>query len=114
MYNYFNPYQQPMSYGPKQEVVHVNGRAGAEAYQLPPNSSALLLDENNPLVWLIQTDGAGYKTVAPYSITPYEPKPAPDLGTLEERIKRLEELIHEPDNATTKQRRRPAAEPDES
>lgn len=114
MYNYYNPYQQPMSYGQRQEVIHVNGRAGAEAFQMMANSSALLLDENEPLVWLVQTDGAGYKTVSPYSITPYQPKAAPDLGTLEERIKRIEERLYESDTTTTKSRKRNAAEADES
>lgn len=111
--NYYNPYQQ-MNFGQRQEVIRVNGQAGAEAYQLAPNSSALLLDENNPLVWLVQTDGAGYKTVSPYSITPYAPAPAPDFNTLEERIKRIEErLNNEPDITTAKSRKRNAAESDE-
>jgi hypothetical protein len=34
----------------RQEVVRVNGRNGAEAYQMAPNSSALLLDESAPVV----------------------------------------------------------------
>jgi hypothetical protein len=33
-----------------QEVVRVNGRNGAEAYQMAPNSSVLLLDESAPVV----------------------------------------------------------------
>lgn len=114
MYNYYNPYQ-PFNYGQRQEIIHVNGRQGADAYQLAPNSSALLLDENEPLVWLVTTDGAGYKSVSPYSIAPYEPKAAPNLETLEERIKRIEErLNNESDTTTVKQRKQRTAEPDES
>ena len=78
----------------RQEIVRVNGENGAKTYQLPPNSSALLLDESAPLVWLVQTDGAGYKTAVPYTITPYQAQPAPDLNSLEERIQRLEDLIN--------------------
>lgn len=77
---------------PRQEIVRVNGENGAKAYQMAPNSSALLMDESAPLVWLVQTDGAGYKTAVPYTIAPYQSQPAPDLNDLEERIKRLEEL----------------------
>ena len=81
MYNY-SPYfngaaatQLPYSSGPmmKQEVVRINGQNGAQAYQMAPNSSALLLDVSAPLVWLVQSDGAGYKTCTPYTIAPYEP-----------------------------------------
>ena len=78
----------------RQEIVRVNGENGAKTYQLPPNSSALLLDESAPLVWLVQTDGAGYKTAVPYTIAPYQAQPAPDLRTLEERISRLEEMLN--------------------
>ena len=91
MYGYqnFMPYAQPQ----RTEVVRVNGRAGAESYAMGPNSSALLLDESGTLVWLATTDGAGYKTVSPYDITPHKQAPAPDYASLEERIKKLEDMI---------------------
>lgn len=75
-------------------IIRVNGEGGARAYQMPPSSDALLLDESAPLVWLVQTDGAGYKTVTPYKIAPYQAAPAPDLGSLEGRIKRLEDMLN--------------------
>ena len=96
-YPYQQMYTQPMqmnTYAPKQEVIKVNGENGARALQMSPNSSALLLDENAPIVWLVITDGAGYKTVSPYSITPYQPEPPVDVKSLEERIKRLEEALN--------------------
>ena len=67
--NYFNPFQQNYdnmySYNTVPQVVKVNGYNGANAYQLPPNASALLLDETQPIVWLVKSDGAGYKSVLP-------------------------------------------------
>ena len=73
----FNPYQfQPQS----TQVVKVNGLYGANAFAIGPNSSALLLDESGTLVWLVTTDGAGYKTVSPYDITPHKEPAAPDYG----------------------------------
>ena len=77
-----------------QQIIKVNGENGARAYQMMPNSSVLLLDENNPIVWLAQTDGAGYKTVTPYSITPYAPPEAPDFNNISDRLKRLEDVIY--------------------
>ena len=101
-YNQYVPsYMQPPQ---RMEIVRVNGENGARAYQLPPNSNVLLLDESAPLVWLVQTDGAGYKTVAPYTITPYQAQPAPDYNSLAERIQRLEDMINgrKPDPAGVK------------
>lgn len=88
-----NPYQQnqPMQ---RYDVIKVNGKNGAEAFQMAPNSSVLLLDETSPIVWLKQTDGAGYPTLSPYSITPYQPEPQVSMGSLEARISRLEDIIN--------------------
>jgi hypothetical protein len=95
---FMQPQAQPFqSWGQnpqRQEIVRVNGENGARAYQLAPNSSALLLDESAPLVWLVQTDGAGYKTATPYTIAPYQAQAEPDYASLEERIKRLEDMIN--------------------
>lgn len=107
---YPNPnfyYQQPM-YQPsqqmtqRQEIAKVNGENGARAYQLAPNSSALLLDEVNPIVYLKVTDSGGYPSITAYSITPYKQEPTVDVKTLEERITRLEGLFNESHSASTK------------
>ena len=86
MYNTLYQYQ------PKTEIIHVNGENGARAFQMMPNSQALLLDDTAPLVWLASTDGAGYKTVVPYTITPYKPKVI-NLEDVEARLTKVEELI---------------------
>ena len=95
----------------RQEIVRVNGENGAKAYQLAPNSSAILMDESAPLVWLVQTDGAGYKTAVPYTIAPYQAQQMPDLHSLEERIQRLEDMMNgkKPD-AGRSQRGKPAGD----
>lgn len=86
----FQPWGQMLQ---RQEIVKVNGQNGARAFQMAPNSSALLLDESAPIIWLVQTDGAGYKTEVPYSITPYQTQPEPDYNDFEKRLRRLEELF---------------------
>ena len=90
---YFTPYYQPPVVQPS-SVTKVNGENGARAYQMGANSSALLLDESGLMVWLVVSDGAGYKTVTPYDITPHKAAPVPDYGSLESRIKRLEDMIN--------------------
>ena len=110
MNGYQNPYYNPFGFIqqgqmpqvqqqiPQTQVVRVNGENGAKAYGLGANSSALLLDESGLMVWLVTSDGAGYKSVSAYDITPHQNAPAPDFGSLESRIqtveKRLEEIVN--------------------
>lgn len=105
---YNNPYQmstfvqtpqiqQPL---PQMEVVRVNGKQGAEAFRMAPNSSALLLDERDAVIWFVRTDGAGYQTVVPYDFSPHQDeadvaqKNLNDrLDAFEERLKSIEEAL---------------------
>lgn len=115
MFNSYNPYTgmygvaspQPSSFnqpqsnnmlGARQQVIRVNGKNGADAYQMPPNSSILLLDQTAPIVWLKMTDGAGYPTVTPYDIAPHQTEPQiqqTDIKAMEARITRLEDILNE-------------------
>lgn len=99
---YISPYGMNQTYQPYQtsyqqtiQVTKVNGENGARAYQIGPNSSALLLDESGTMVWLCTTDGAGYKTVSAYDITPHQSVTPPDYSTLEQRIAKLEGFMNE-------------------
>lgn len=97
-YPYQNQYLQNLMMPQQQEVVKVNGKNGVDAFQLAPNSSALLLDTTASIVWLVQTDGAGYKTSTPYDITPHVPEEEVQFKSLEERITKLEEAINAKSN----------------
>ena len=91
---------------PRYNIIKVSGKNGADAFQMAPNSQVLLLDENDPLIWFVQTDGAGYKTISPYAITPYQPSPQIDLNTIEQRLTALEEKINAKSySGTNKQRK---------
>lgn len=99
--DYYNPYNylsnqqwQNSNLRNKQEIIKVNGKNGAEAFQMMPNSQALLLDETAPIVWLVQTDGAGYKTISAFDLTPHEEINANDtIKSIEERLKKVEEQL---------------------
>lgn len=105
--NYYpQPYPQNMRlnaplnpFNSKVEIIRVNGRNGAEAFAMPPNSSILLLDESAPVVWLKMTDGAGYPTITAYNISPAKAE-APNFESLENRIARLEEIVNAKSNNT--------------
>lgn len=98
-WNWNRPYTNGMQqfntttqFPPRYEIVKVNGQAGARAFQMAPNSSLFLADSTNPnLIWLVQTDGAGYLSTTPLDVTIHQNKPQPDYSTLEERIRYLEE-----------------------
>lgn len=95
------PYQVPFqpNYSTKSEIIKVNGENGARTFVMTPNSSALLLDEKEPIVWLVQTDGAGYKTVNAYKIEPV-PTRVENITDFEKRLSRLEEIIDGKSNIT--------------
>jgi hypothetical protein len=108
-----NPYQARLNamqgdFMSRQDILRVNGENGAKMINLAPNGSALALDENAPILWVVQADGAGYKTVTPFSITPYQAATTPDYNTLEARIKRLEDMLNEKSDFTDAKQRKSA------
>ena len=127
--NYQNPFINPFGYGqqmpqqymqpgiqqqPAQQVVRVNGENGARAFQIGANSSALLLDESGLMVWLVTSDGAGYKTVTPYDIVPHQETPKPDWNALDKRITKLEDMINANTAADTSAiKRKPTGKPND-
>ena len=58
---YGNSLNSPMQPQIRSEIVKVNGENGARAYQLAPNSSALLLDELMDVIKV--TNGRLYNSV---------------------------------------------------
>ena len=107
---FLNPYGVPQQYPTQvmqpmqpaaQQVVRVNGENGARTYQLGANSSAILLDESGLMVWLVTSDGAGYKTVQAYDIIPHKAEPDKSYTDLETRIKKLEDMMGGRRNAYT-------------
>ena len=93
-YPFPQTYQTPQQHTSTQ-VARVTGESGARAYSLAPNSSVLLMDETAPIVWLKTTDSAGYPSLQPYSISPYNPEEPVNLKDLEHRIARLEEMFND-------------------
>lgn len=93
------PVQMP---APQMQIQTVSGgEESARAFQMGPNSSVILLDANNPLIWFVSTDSSGYKTVKPFTITPYEPeKPVSQddikdqFSVINSRLDKLEERMN--------------------
>lgn len=101
MYNNY-PYAVQQNFQQQQlphyEVIKVNGKPGVDAFQMGPNSSVLLLDETQNVVWFVQTDGAGYKTPTPFTISPYVEKPQIDVNALNDEVNSLKAMVIELQN----------------
>lgn len=94
------PYMPPIQVPPaRKEIDRVQGEAAVDMYAMAPNSSALLLDETAPIVWLVMTDSAGYKTKTPYDIIPHETTPKVNiedqLASIEKRLCAIEEVMRD-------------------
>lgn len=105
---FFGGYQQPQQYQQRTEIAQVNGEGGAKAYSLAPNSSILLLDTTAPIVWHKCTDSAGYPTLTPYTITPYQPTPPVDINELAARISKLEDKLNAESHTASNESWKPA------
>ena len=89
-YSYVPQIQMP---APHMEVITVKGENGVDAFQMGPNSTVLLLDETAPIVWFVQTDGAGYKTKTPYYIKAHEKEQPPDIKGMDERLEAIDKRL---------------------
>lgn len=89
-----NGYFRNNNYAPHFEITRVNGVEGAKSFQMGPNSNYLLLDNTAPIIWFVQTDGAGLLTPTPYDISPHMDIPPVDINELARKVAQLEEKIN--------------------
>ena len=94
---YMMMYQKPAGYSG--QIIQVNGKAGAEALQMEPNSSVYVQDSTKgDRIFLLMTDGAGYKSVKGIiGVFEEEQEKAQQesaMASLEARIKRLEDTLN--------------------
>lgn len=112
----WNPYMYPALYSQQivgrpagGDLTSVTGIEGARAYPLPPNSRAALFDENQDLLYIKSTDGAGFPTVRTYRFEEVEPEvpsvpAAPDYVSRDE----FEELMRKVESMAARHNRRGA------
>ena len=87
MYQIYPPYQSPTYAQIPQipqaaqpqpqgfQIPYVNDKKSAEAYQMPVNSSVILMDATMPRFYLKQTDASGTVTIKAYDFKEVEEKP---------------------------------------
>lgn len=62
-----SPYQ-PMNIN-TQQLIRVNGLEGAKAYQMGANSTVALFDGSEDIMYIKQTDGAGFPSIRTFSFS---------------------------------------------
>lgn len=62
------PQQQPV-FSQQTNITFVNGIEGAKAFQLSPNSNALLMDSDNSKFYVKSTDNLGVAKIASYTFS---------------------------------------------
>lgn len=55
--------QQIMPQEQPQNLIRVNGIDGAKVYQMPANSTVSLFDANDDIMYIKNTDGAGFPSI---------------------------------------------------
>jgi hypothetical protein len=62
-----NPYAINMTPQTPTTLTRVTGIDGAKAYQMTPNSTVALFDNNEDIMYIKTTDGAGFPTIRTFS-----------------------------------------------
>ena len=107
MQNQWNPQQQPMQNGyfqnqqpPQSNIIRVPGPESAKSYTMGPSSSVILMDDSNPIFYLVSTDEAGFKNLRTFHFTEDKPEPAPlavdsDIYATKRDLAKLQDSLDE-------------------
>ena len=94
MYPNFTGYQNVL---PPQQILQANGKASIDALRMSPNSSVLIADQTQPIVWRCTSDSLGNVSSIAFDITPHKDEITTEkealantLAEINERLKRLE------------------------
>ena len=101
----------PAPFLSKRTIEYVKGQEGAQNFQMAPGSSALLLDQDMDVLWVVATDQNGAKSlVKGYRIgDEYEPPKPVTLEDLMAQMQSMNERLNKmEENANGQQNRGPA------
>jgi len=89
-------YQQQF-YQQRDDLKFVNGVESAMAYQMPPNSKVLLMDQGMPRFYIKQTDASGMPSIKAYDFSEVEEERTEYMtrSEFEERMARIESAIQQ-------------------
>ena len=102
-YNQFANVYQPTNAYAQQNLTRVTGIEGARAYQMLANSTVALFDNNEDIMYIKTTDGAGFPTIRTFTfkeVVNSQDKQTNDYVTREEFntvMKQIKELLVKPE-----------------
>lgn len=119
MYDFYSQWQQKPNYQPyqpqiqRQQIIRVTGIDGAKAYQLGPNSTIALFDQNEDIFYVKSTDGAGFPTIKTFAFTPLQPQSDKDQFVTRKEFEQLKELLLNGKQSIRKQSKQESTEQSE-
>ena len=86
MYPSMYPYQTTpyLPQAQPQTIQYVNGKQSAESYQMPANSSVILMDSNMARFYMKQTDASGMSTIKSFDFKESEEEKPTEYVTKQE------------------------------
>lgn len=100
-FNNYNQFPQQLNQPQMstQNLIRVNGIDGAKAYQMPANSTVALFDNNEDIMYIKTTDGAGFPAIRTFAFNEVVDNTNPiqdtaDYVTRDEFNKLKEELLN--------------------
>ena len=96
-YNQFANVYQPTNAYAQQNLTRVTGIEGARAYQMLANSTVALFDNNEDIMYIKTTDGAGFPTIRTFTfkeVVNSQNKQTNDYVTRKEFNQLKEELLN--------------------
>lgn len=81
-------------------LIQVYNRQGVEQYFVAPNSQAIFLYENEPIIAIKKVDAAGIYTIQEYDLVPHQAAPDPTYVTRQEFQALVDRINNEPSHTT--------------
>ena len=82
---------------PPQQILQANGKESIDMIRMSPNSSVLIADTTQPVVWKCVSDGLGNVSAKAFDITPHKSEEEVEkenmsalLKSINERLEKLE------------------------
>ena len=102
-----NPSQQNIL--PPQQILQANGKASIDALRMSPNSSALIADSTQPIIWKCVSDSLGNVSATAFDVLPHKNEAevqkesmTRSFDLINERLDRLEKSYESITSRTSK------------
>ena len=103
------PYMNPTNYGmnpmnhmttspqqnvlPPQQILQANGKASIDALRMSPNSSALIADSTQPVIWKCISDSLGNVSATAYDVVPHKDEAVAEKETMTKSLESITERL---------------------